>query len=58
MEEFKNSSKTIVLATHDLATVENWCQPALFLNNGQVCGFGKPREVVDKYREMVTGAPY
>jgi len=55
MEEFKNSGKTIILATHDLATVENWCQQALFLHGGQMYGFGDPRTVVAKYREMATG---
>jgi lipopolysaccharide transport system ATP-binding protein len=58
MEEFKNSGKTIVLATHDLITVENWCQQALFLYGGQICGFGKPKEVVAKYREIATGTPH
>ena len=58
MEEFKNSGKTIVLATHDLATVENWCQQALFLNSGQVYGLGEPKTVVAKYREMaLAGKP-
>ncbi|MGD0780418.1 MAG: ABC transporter ATP-binding protein [Dehalococcoidales bacterium] len=58
MEEFKNSGKTIVLATHDLATVENWCQQAIFLYGGQICGFGKPKEVVAKYREIALGGPH
>ncbi len=57
MDEFKNSGKTIILATHDLATVENWCQQALFLNGGQMCSLGAPKEVVAKYREMATGKP-
>jgi len=53
MEEFKSRGKTIVLATHDLTTVENWCGQALFLNNGQICGFGEPKEIVRQYREEV-----
>jgi lipopolysaccharide transport system ATP-binding protein len=52
MEEFKSRGKTIVLATHDLATVENWCQQAIFLHGGQMCALGKPKEVVAMYREI------
>ncbi len=55
MDDFKNSGKTIILATHDLATVETWCQQALFIQGGQMQGFGEPKAVVAKYREMATG---
>lgn len=54
IDEFKNSGTTIVLATHDLNTVETWCQQALFLSGGQVAALGDPKEVVAKYRQMVT----
>lgn len=53
IDEFKKNGKTIVLATHDLNEVENWCQQALFLNCGQICGSGEPKEVVAKYKEMI-----
>ncbi|MFA5316782.1 MAG: ABC transporter ATP-binding protein [Dehalococcoidales bacterium] len=52
IEEFKKSGTTIVLATHDLNTVENWCQQALFLNKGKICGLGEPKEIVAKYKQM------
>jgi lipopolysaccharide transport system ATP-binding protein len=56
IEEFKKMGKTIVLATHDLSTVENWCQQALFLNEGKMCGLGEPKEVVAKYKQItLTG---
>jgi lipopolysaccharide transport system ATP-binding protein len=58
MEEFKNSGKTIVLATHDLVTVENWCQQALLLYGGQMYSFGNPKEVVAKYRELAARIPH
>ena len=54
MEEFKTRGKTIILATHDLATAENWCQQTLFLKGGQMYAFGEPKEVVGKYREMAN----
>jgi lipopolysaccharide transport system ATP-binding protein len=55
MDEFKNRGKTIILATHDLATVETWCQRALFLNSGQMFALGEPGEVVARYREIAVG---
>jgi lipopolysaccharide transport system ATP-binding protein len=50
MEEFKKVGKTIVLATHDLALAENWCQRVLFLRSGEIQGLGNPKEVIAKYR--------
>lgn len=55
IEEFKKKGTTIVLATHDLNEVENWCQQALFLNHGQIAALGEPKEVVAKYRQMALG---
>lgn len=53
INEFKESGTTIVLATHDLKTVESWCQQALFLDHGMVVALGDPVEVVAKYRKLV-----
>jgi lipopolysaccharide transport system ATP-binding protein len=52
IEEFKKNGKTIILATHDLNEVENWCQQALFIDHGQICASGDPKEVVAQYRQM------
>lgn len=58
MDEFKKSGKTIILATHDLTTVESWCHQALFLDAGQMCALGEPKDVVAKYRVMtLAGKP-
>lgn len=54
MDEFKNSGKTIVVATHDLITAEKWCQQILFLNHGQVYGIGEPKEMIAKYQNFVA----
>jgi lipopolysaccharide transport system ATP-binding protein len=52
IEEFKRHGKTIVLATHDLTTAENWCQQVIFLNGGCMYAYGEPKEVVAKYRAI------
>ena len=56
MEEFKEQGKTILLVTHDLATVESWCHQALWLEGGKVRALGDPHEVVSQYREGALAA--
>jgi lipopolysaccharide transport system ATP-binding protein len=53
MDEFKRQGKTILLVTHELSTIEQWCHQALWLDNGEVCGWGDPREVIGRYRAKV-----
>jgi len=54
MEEFKKSGRTILLVTHDLGTVQNWCDSAAWLDGGKVRLFGSPDEVVAQYRQAVA----
>jgi len=54
MDEFKKSGKTIVLVTHDLGTVERWCQEAVWIDGGKIRLRGKPSMVVDEYRRAVA----
>lgn len=53
MNEFKKSGKTIVLITHDLGTVQAWCDLAAWIDEGRVRSVGDPREVVAQYRKAV-----
>jgi ABC-type polysaccharide/polyol phosphate transport system ATPase subunit len=53
--EFQRQGKTIVLVTHDLATVDRWCDEALWLDDGLIQGRGKPRSVIDMYHEGIVG---
>jgi lipopolysaccharide transport system ATP-binding protein len=50
MTEFKRAGKTIVLVTHDLGTIERWCDMAAWIDAGRIRRVGAPREVVDEYR--------
>src|SRR5216683_3234480 len=54
MEEFKRSGKTIVLVTHGLSTVEEWCDQAAWIDDGKVRLMGDPREVVGEYVRTVA----
>jgi ABC-2 type transport system ATP-binding protein len=56
-EQMREDRKTIVLVTHDLASVERFCDRALFIRNGAVQLVGEASEVVDRYRrEEEVGA--
>jgi lipopolysaccharide transport system ATP-binding protein len=48
---FRRLGKTIVLVSHDLATVERWSDEALWLDSGVIQGRGEPRRVIDLYRQ-------
>jgi lipopolysaccharide transport system ATP-binding protein len=54
MNQFKELGKTILLVTHDLSTVEKWCDQAAWIDAGRICSFGDPSEVVSRYREAVA----
>jgi lipopolysaccharide transport system ATP-binding protein len=54
MTAFKKAGKTIVLVTHDLPTVERFCDQALWLESGCVQAQGDPRQVIDAYRQEVA----
>jgi lipopolysaccharide transport system ATP-binding protein len=54
MMEFKAAGKTIVLVTHDLGTVERWCDMAAWVDAGRIRRAGPPAEVVDEYRRAVA----
>ncbi len=54
--EFRNDGRTIVLVTHDLASVRNMCDRAVWLKQGQVTGEGDPKQLVEAYTESMLGS--
>jgi homopolymeric O-antigen transport system ATP-binding protein len=54
MDEFQKNGKTIVLVTHDLATVERWCQEAAWIDAGKIRVTGDPSMVVSEYRRAIA----
>ena len=52
LEEFnkyKDAGKTVVLVTHDIGTVQRYCDRALLLRNGKIVKIGKAEEVGSAY---------
>ena len=50
--EMKAAGKTIVLVTHAMATVEEYCHRAMLISDGQVAHLGEPEEVGRKYLRL------
>ncbi len=54
--EFRNEGRTTVLVTHDMGSVRNMCDRAIWLDHGRMRGSGDPAEIVDGYTESMSGA--
>ena len=54
--EFRNDGRTIVLVTHDLASVRSMCDRAIWLKQGVVTGEGDPKELVEAYTDSMLGS--
>ena len=49
MKRLKEEGKTIILSSHNLNLVENFCDRVVLLNKGSVIACGNPRDVINKY---------
>ena len=50
--ELKNSGKTIVIVTHSLSSVKQFCDRAVWLNDGKIAMDGKIDEVIGEYLKV------
>lgn len=46
--------KTVIIVSHDLATIETYCNRVLLLDKGQMIKIGTPEEVIPSYLELMT----
>ncbi|ATB40570.1 ABC transporter ATP-binding protein [Cystobacter fuscus] len=53
MTDFQKSGKTIVIVTHDLGTLERWCDLAAWIDGGRIREVGAPAEVIRHYKQAV-----
>jgi len=51
-QEMKAAGKTIVLVTHEMATVERYCHRAMLINDGQIVHIGDPGDVGRHYLQL------
>lgn len=57
MENLLERAGTIVFVSHSLNSVGEFCDRALWLEKGAIAAEGSAEEVVESYRESVTGRP-
>ena len=55
-ETMRKDGKTVVFVSHDLSSVERFCDRALFLADGKVQSIGDAKDVVEAYREQEAGS--
>ena len=53
LESFRAAGKTILLVTHDISQITSRCDRAIVIDHGRVLMDGSPRDVVDKYVELL-----
>ena len=53
-EEFKKMGKTILFVSHDLASVNTYCDRAILLNKGVKVKEGEPKEIIDIYKKILV----
>ena len=53
-EEFKEKGKTILFVTHDLGSINKYCDRAILLHKGEKVAEGSPKEIVDLYKKKLT----
>jgi ABC-type polysaccharide/polyol phosphate transport system ATPase subunit len=51
-ERLKAEGKTIVFVTHDMASVERFCDRAMLLERGQIVDVGEPASIARQYNEL------
>lgn len=54
-EEFKKMGKTILFVSHDLSSINKYCDRVILLNQGKKLGEGSPKEMIDIYKQVLVG---
>ena len=54
-EEFKKMGKTVLFVSHDLSSINKYCDRVVILNQGHKLGEGSPREMIDIYKQVLVG---
>ena len=54
-EEFKQMGKTVLFVSHDLSSINKYCDRVVILNKGHKLGEGSPKEMIDIYKQVLVG---
>lgn len=53
-EEFKKMGKTILFVSHDLGSISKYCDKVILLNKGMKMAEGRPKRIVDLYKQVLV----
>jgi teichoic acid transport system ATP-binding protein len=56
IRQFRDSGKTILMVSHDMATMSGFCSRLLLVHHGQLIEDGEPSGVVRRYQELLTNS--
>jgi ABC-type polysaccharide/polyol phosphate transport system ATPase subunit len=55
--EMRGSDRTVVLVTHDMSAVEQFCHRAMLLDTGQIVAIGDPDDIAQRYLRLNFAEP-
>jgi len=53
VEAFVHTSSILVLASHSMALIEQWCRRGILLHQGHIAAIGPVQEVIAAYQQLV-----
>lgn len=53
MNELKESDTTVIMVSHNMAHIANYCDRVILLNEGQIMAQGDPQEVISKFESSL-----
>jgi lipopolysaccharide transport system ATP-binding protein/teichoic acid transport system ATP-binding protein len=54
IREFKEAGKTILICTHSMAVVRDFCSKAIWLHKGKIREMGEPQHITDLYSTYMS----
>jgi ABC-2 type transport system ATP-binding protein len=51
--DLRRRGKTIIVVSHDLASIQRFCDRAVWIEGGKIAADGVPSKVIERYREAV-----
>src|ERR1700687_1518015 len=54
IRQFRDAGKTILMVSHDMATMSGFCSRLLLVHHGRLLEDGEPSRVVGRYQELLT----
>ena len=53
-DQMKKNGRTIVFVSHDMSTMEKFCDRVLLLNEGKVVDVAHPTKIISRYKKIMS----